>query len=361
MIRDCLRIFSLRGIAFLFSSLGLLVSGPFSRAQWMHQVSGTESRLRGVSVVSDRVCWASGARGTVLRTVDSGSTWQRKIVPGAENLDFRDVHAFDDRTAYILAIGAGELSRIDKTTDGGATWVPCFRNKDPRGFLDAIAFWDESHGMVQGDPVDGRFLILTTGDGGKSWHPCPARGMPPAMAGEGAFAASGTCLVVQGDRNAWFCTGGSKIARDFRSTDRGQTWSVSDTPVTAGSPSAGIFSLAFRDADHGIAVGGDYRHPEPGGRVVARTGDGGRSWSVPRGPGPGAFRSAMVYVPETGKPTLVAVGPSGADVSTDDGETWKPLQGPGFHAVDFAGPGAGWAVGEGGRIARYQGELKRPR
>lgn len=353
MILDLPGIFAPRGIALLCSSLALFLAPvASSRAQWILQVSGTDSRLRGVSAVSDRVCWATGSRGTVLRTTDGGITWQKKIVPGAGDRDFRDVHAFDDRTAYILSIGVGELSRIDRTVDGGATWESSFRNNDPRGFLDAIAFWDRTHGIAQGDPVEGRFLILNTDDGGMSWHPGSVEGMPPALEGEGAFAASGTCLVVQGDRNAWFCTGGAKSARVFRSTDRGRSWSVSDTPITAGSSSAGIFSLTFRDAAHGVAVGGDYKHPEQGDCIIARTVDGGVTWSLPRGPGPVAFRSAAVYVPGASTPTLVAVGPSGADISSDDGETWKSLQGPGFHAVDFAGPGAGWAVGEVGRIAR---------
>ena len=297
----------------------------------------------------------------MLRTIDGGVSWQKKTVSGAEDLDFRDVHAFNDRTAYILSIGAGELSQINKTTDGGNTWTASFRNHDPRGFLDAIAFWDETHGIAQGDPVDGRFLILYTDDGGISWHRGSDQGMPPALDGEGAFAASGTCLVVQGDHNAWFGTGGAKAARVFRSTDRGRSWSVRDTPITAGSSTAGIFSLAFRDASHGIAAGGDYKHLEQGGRIIAMTSDGGRTWSLPRGPHPAAFRSAVVYVPGTSTPTLIAVGPSGADISGDDGETWKPLPGPGFHAVDFAGPRAGWAVGEAGRIARCQEESIRPR
>ena len=186
LIRDRLRIFSPRGIGLLIFSLALiLIPVSSSRAQWVHQVSGTESRLRGVSAVSDRVCWATGARGTVLLTTDGGATWRKKTVPGAGNLDFRDVHAFDDRTAYILSIGAGELSRIDKTTDGGVTWAASFRNNDPRGFLDAIAFWDETHGIAQGDPVDGRFLILTTDDGGVSWRPGLAEGMPALSIAKG--------------------------------------------------------------------------------------------------------------------------------------------------------------------------------
>ncbi len=330
-------------------------------AEWAQQVSGSHARLRGVIAVGDRVCWATGAGGTVLRTTDGGASWKSLNAPDGRTADFRDVHAFSDRTALILSVGAGELSRIYKTTDGGATWATSFQNHDPRGFLDAIAFWDEGHGIAQGDPVDGRFQILTTDDGGMSWHPVPLSAMPPALEGEGAFAASGTCLVVQGDHNAWFCTGGAKLARVFRSTDRGQSWSVAETPVAAGTSSSGLFSLAFRDAEHGVVVGGDYKRTETGGRVIARTEDGGSTWKLPRGPGPGAFRSAVSYVPGASTSTLVAVGPSGADISNDDGETWKPLPGPGFHAVSFAPEGAGWAVGEAGRIGRFHDQSMRPR
>ena len=229
----------------------------------------------------------SSARPTAARPGGPGT------VPGASALDFRDVHAVDAETAYLLSIGAGEQSRIFKTTDGGATWATLYVNKDPKGFLDAIAFWDADHGLALGDPVDGRFVILTTDDGGKTWEPTPPEGMPPALPGEGAFAASGTCLVVQGDGHAWFATGGAKVSRVFRSTDRGRTWTAHETPVMAGTPSSGIFSLAFHDADHGVAVGGDYKEPGETGNVVALTEDGGRTWRLPKGQGPGGYRSAV--------------------------------------------------------------------
>jgi photosystem II stability/assembly factor-like uncharacterized protein len=274
-------------------------------------------------------------------------------VPGADRLDFRDVHAVDDHTAYILSIGPGDLSRIDKTTDGGASWTASLRNLDPRVFLDAISFWDETHGIAQGDPVDDRFVVLTTDDAGKTWVRLEGPGMPPALAGEGAFAASGTCLVTEGRANAWFATGGAARSRVFRSTDRGRSWTVAETPVAAGTASSGIFSLAFRDADHGVAVGGDYRLPAQGNNVAALTCDGGRTWRIPGGRRPAAFRSAVAYVPGTATPTLIAVGPAGTDVSRDDGDSWKPLGATGFHAIGFAPGGAGWAVGEDGRISRF--------
>jgi photosystem II stability/assembly factor-like uncharacterized protein len=275
-------------------------------------------------------------------------------VAGGPDLDLRDIHAFDDRMAYALSIGEGEKSRIYKTADGGTTWTLQHINREPRGFLDAFAFGDADHGMALGDPVDGRFLVLTTGDGGKSWKRASSEGMPPALPGEGAFAASGTCLVTAGVGHAWFGTGGARMSRVFRSSDRGRTWTAHETPVRAGTPSSGIFSLAFNDGDHGIAVGGDYKEPGRASHVVALTSDGGRTWGSPKGPEPGGYRSAVARVPGTRGRDLVAVGPSGTDRSIDGGESWQRLGATGFHAVGFAGPGAGWAVGDG-LIARFEG------
>ncbi len=334
--------------------------GSQATAQWTAQASGTKARLRGLGVASDEVAWACGTGGTFTRTTDGGRTWKAGTVPGASSLDFRDVHAHDADTAYLLSIGGGEQSRIYKTNDGGATWVLRYVNKDPKGFLDAIAFWDVDHGLALGDPVDGRFVILTTGDGGKTWTPTPPEAMPPALPGEGAFAASGTCLLVDPDGHAWFATGGAKVSRVFRSSDRGRTWTAHETPVQAGAPSSGIFSLAFIDGEHGVVVGGDYKEPGRAEAVVALTSDGGRTWRQPKGPEPGGYRSAVAFLPGTQGRILIAVGPTGSDLSADGGETWRPLGTTGFHAVGFASASAGWAVGEDGSVARFEaGDLKK--
>ena len=284
---------------------------------WTLLDSGTSANFRGVSAAGPGVAWVSGSGGTVLRTTDGGASWQRRIVPGADALDFRDIQAFDDRTAFLLSIGAGELSRIYKTVDGGATWTPQHVNRDPKGFLDALAFWDAEHGLALGDPVDGRFAILTTDDGGKTWSSPPSAGMPEALPGEGAFAASGTCLVVEGTSNAWFGTGGGASSRIFRSTDRGRTWEVATTPIRSGNPSTGVFSIAFLDSRTGVAVGGDYKaEGDPLGNV-ARTEDGGRTWSTIQGTRPAGFRSAVAVFPGREGKRLAAVGPTGSDVSPD--------------------------------------------
>lgn len=310
---------------------------------------------RGLSPVDARVAWASGTGGTWARTTDGGKTWQRGVVADASALDFRDVHAFDGKHAVVLS--AGDDARIYETTDGGATWRLTWRKTGPGVFFDAFAFWDAKHGIAMGDPVDGRYAMIATDDGGRTWTELPASARPEAMANEAAFAASGTCLVVEGSSNAWIATGGGAAARVFRSTDRGRTWTAAETPIRAGAQAAGVFSLAFRDAKHGVAVGGDYTKPDEGEDVVALTDDGGRTWRKIEGTGPRGYRSGVAYGEIDGRRAVVAVGTSGSDVSYDDGRTWSPLGDTGFNAVAFAG-GAFWAAGPEGRLERLTGSKK---
>lgn len=332
-----------------------LAAALAAQGAWTPQGSGTTERFRGVSAVGARVAWASGNKGTVVRTVDGGATWSNVSPPDAATLDFRDIEAFDEHTAYILSIGAGEKSRIYKTTDGGRTWTLQFRSADPRSFYDAIAFWDRNHGLAFGDPVDGRFTVIRTADGGKTWTAVPPANLPPAIENEGAFAASGTCLVVQGSSHAWFGTGGASRARVFRSTDRGLTWSVADTPMMAGNASSGIFSIAFADANHGVAVGGDYRKERDSGDNLVSTVDGGRSWAFIGATRLRSFRSAVAYAPGSKGRSLVAAGPGGTDRSDDGGATWRPIGEDGYHAFSFAGGRqTGWAAGEQGRLAAFR-------
>ncbi len=313
--------------------------------RWTPLSTGSDARLRGVSAVTDRVVWASGTNGTILRTTDGGSTWARLVVPGADKLDFRDVDAVDETTAYALSIGSGELSRIYKTADAGRTWTEQFVNRDPKAFFDAMAFWDAKRGVAVSDSVDGQFVILMTTDGGASWERVPAASLPPALPNEGFFAASGTNVTVAAPNHLWVGTGAASEARVLRSSDGGRTWAVARTPLDAG-PSAGIFSIAFSDARHGLVVGGDYKAETVAGNNAAITTDGGATWTAIKGLS--GFRSVVAYAPVSAA-TVVAVGPAGTDVSSDGGKTWTPVTGPGFHAFSFAPRGTvGFGVGEKG-------------
>jgi photosystem II stability/assembly factor-like uncharacterized protein len=285
----------------------------------------------------------------VLRSANGGATWQKVAIPDAERLDFRDVDAINATVAFVLSIGPGEASRIYKTADFGTTWTLQFTNQEPKAFFDAMAFWDERRGLVMGDSVDGRFDILRTTDGGRGWSRVLAAALPPALPNEGAFAGSGTNIAILPGGQAWIGTGAASRCRVLHTADYGDSWTIAETPVAA-SASAGIFSIAFRDPRHGLTVGGDYRKEKEAGNNAALTVDGGVTWSAVNGLG--GFRSVVAVVPGT-PASWLAVGPSGADVSEDDGRSWTAIAGDGFHAFSFAPRGhAGWGVGENGRISK---------
>jgi photosystem II stability/assembly factor-like uncharacterized protein len=282
------------------------------------QTSHTTENLRGVSVLSRQVAWASGTHGTYLRTTDGGQTWIPAQVPDASALDFRAVVAFSADEAFLMSAGPGDQSRIYHTSDAGQHWQLQFTNSNPKGFFDSMVFWDPRHGIVLGDPIPDeqgklKFELLATDDG-QSWHGLAPSQLPEALEGEGAFAASNSCIALveerrfsaasgsgekgasapaQPDQNVWFATGG-KIARVFHSPDRGKTWEVFKTPILHGPESAGIFSIAFRDALHGVIVGGDYKHPDEDGPNLAFTEDGGKTWTL-SSLHPQAFFSAVAY------------------------------------------------------------------
>ncbi|MGW1074672.1 oxidoreductase [Streptomyces sp. NPDC002537] len=319
---------------------------------WESGDSGTDARFRGLAAVSRSTAWVAGTKGTVLLTRDGGRGWRNVSPPGAGALEFRDVAAFDGRRAVVLAIGEGEASRVFRTDDAGATWTETFRNTDPRAFYDCLTFFDARHGIALGDPVDGRFRVLATGDGGRSWRMLPPDGMPAALPGEAAFAASGQCLVSSGGRDAWIATGGAAVSRVLHSADRGRTWTATGTPVPAEDPARGVFGLAFRDRAHGIAVGGDYRAGQPSGRAAAVTRDGGAHW-IPAVAPPPAYRSGVAWLPHS-RGTALAVGPTGTDVTTDGGRSWHGVDTGSYDTVDCAPGGGCWAAGEKGRIARLR-------
>jgi photosystem II stability/assembly factor-like uncharacterized protein len=319
---------------------------------WQLTPTGSTASLRGLSAVSEEVAWASGAVGTpsivgtVLRTTDRGSSWQSVGPPGADGLQFRDIEAFDRRTAVILSIGnTPDSFRIYRTSDGGQTWSLVFQNEEPTAFYDCMAFFDKHRGLALSDPINGRFRILATSDGGRSWHIVDAE-MPPALPTEFAFAASGQCITTAGGRDAWFGTGGDAVARVFHSDDRGLTWTVSSTPIRS-DPTAGINALAFRDPLHGLAAGGDFELPAASPDALALSDDGGEDWQLVDD-GPDQYRSGATWV--TGREAII-VGPTGSDASFDAGSTWHQFDSGSFHTVDCAGGHACWASGAGGRAA----------
>lgn len=333
--------------ALVLAALALPAS---SHAQWAWGNSGTTSELRGLSVVNDTIAWASGARGTVLRTTDGGRSWRMMRDTALVRFDLRSIHAFDAARALVASAGEADrgLAAIFRIGDD-ALFERTFESREPGVFLDALGFWDDRHGIALSDPVDSAFVILLTGDGGRSWSRIPPASLPRVLPGEAAFAASGSSIALQGDSRVWIGTGGGGRARVMHSADRGRSWSVTDVPIHADGPAAGIFSLAFFDDRHGVAAGGDYTKPRLVATSVAFTSDGGRTWR-PAPASPPAYLSGIAFAGSRAR--LVAVGLAGTFSSADSGRTWAHADTVAMHAVRFAGS-AGFAAGPRGRVARW--------
>lgn len=320
---------------------------PVMQAQELIELnSGNNSTIRGLSAVSDRVLWASGTGGHVGRSTDGGETWSWSQIPGFAKVDFRDIEAFDDRTAIV--VGIGSPGYILRTEDAGKNWTVVYMNKDERIFLDAMLFWNDRAGMVIGDPIDGRFFILRSFDGGRNWNEIPFENRPIAEAGEACFAASGTNIAALSNKEAVFVSGGTRSRFFKRSTS-------APLPLIQGSESTGANSIASfnkcgrGEATHLAVVGGDFSNDKKDSAVCAISTDGGNSWRLSERP-PHGYRSCVVWINHN---KLFACGTSGVDVSEDGGRHWRKISDNGFHVCVRSKNGKSlYLAGSNGRISR---------
>src|SRR5512139_1510247 len=328
-------------------SLALLAASasPIQAQQLVSRIAGPDVTLIGVHAVDDRVVWASGQKGTWMRTTDGGATWTTGRVLGADTLEFRDVHATSADTAWLLSIGNGPSSRIYRTTNGGQNWTAQFVTTDKRVFLDCFGFWDRNRALVTSDTFDERFLVLRTDDGGARWQPLPPERFPRARPNEGMYAASGTCLVTMGTGHAWITTTAEGFSRVLRTRDGGESWSEAVPPV----PSASA-TVAMSDTLIGLVIASVIDGRQAAGLNLARTTDGGANWPlIGRVPVPvygAAFRP--------GTTTVVATGPQGAFLAPDGGRIWRPVSTENHWSVAFSPGGTAWMVGKGGRITKVE-------
>jgi photosystem II stability/assembly factor-like uncharacterized protein len=373
--------------------------GAFAQfGPWEMEKSGTTASLRGVHAVGGGVVWASGTNGTVLRTEDSGYMWQScAMPPDAEKLDFRAVWAWDANTAIVMSSGPGDQSRIYKTTDGCSRWTLLYTNPDKDGFWDAMWFIDRDRGLVLGDPTladkgldplgGPNFSLRYTLDGGTTWGNVFApRNDHPGQNLQGfeeeAFFAASNSSIMSSDGRLWLATSQGRVLRrpirdaNFRAAgfEGGlanpaenppivwKDWQSSITPLKGSSKTAGIFSIAFRDAQHGLVAGGDYAKPRERDGTAAWSQDGGAHWALSSIP-PNGYRSAVAWDPD--HKLWITVGPNGSDLSRDDGHTWQAIE---YAAGDISKGGEWnalslpWAVGPNGRIAKLNAEaLPAPR
>lgn len=305
--------------------------------------------LRGIYAVNDQEAWVSGSRGSIYFTRDGGQTWQQSQIPAGDGFDFRDIEVLKDGSIVLMSAGPGNKSRIYRSRDKGDKWQEVFVNPHEKGFLNTIAFWDQNNGLAIGDPLDGRFYILVTKNGGKTWLELPRDQCPRAEPGEAGFAASGTCIAVYGKNHAWIGSVGKK-ARVYKTSDRGKTWQAFATTLLQGEASTGVFSIFFKDKINGIVVGGDYKKISATQKTAALSKDGGKTWNLvtdTKLP----FLSSVKLVMLNGEPCYLAAGPAGVYLTGNNLE-WKKISSQGFHclSVDKKGESA-WLAGSGGRVA----------
>ena len=336
--------FTVRALVSLFALLPFLGISPSPQGP-THQ-TGFDSNLRGVSVSKTKpgkyAMWVSGSKGIILRSLDDGKSWKQLKIKDGDDLDFRDIEAFGEKIAYVMSSGDGKKSRIYKTSDGGESWQLQYTDKRPGFFLDSIACDSRTQCFALSDPVDGKFLILTTSDG-QHWRELPRDRMPAALPKEGAFSASGTSVALCNHKDLYFGTGGP-VARVFHSADRGRSWTATETPMAGGNASSGIFSIAC----HGrslAAVGGDYREPANANKVAIYSKDSGATWHLAEHQ-PGGYRSAVTFLSAN---DLVAVGTNGGDHSRDAGVHWRHTDTLNLNAFSFAAD-TSCAVGPKGTV-----------
>jgi photosystem II stability/assembly factor-like uncharacterized protein len=330
-------------LTFLFSSNALSQTYSLQNCEVT-----VKSSFRGLSVVDDSIVWVSGSNGWIGRSTNGSRNWKFNQVTGFEKLDFRSLYAFNSQRAIIA--NAGSPAHILQTTDGGNTWQIVYQNNHPDAFFDGVGFWNDREGMIYGDPIGGRMLVLITKDGGKTWTELPESQRPLLKEGEASFAASGTGIRCYDKSTVMIATGG-KVSRLFTSGNSGKSWKIVAPPIIQGESSTGIFSVAFRDKKNGVVVGGDFQKDSLNIKHILLTSDAGKTWSPPTAPTRG-YRECVEYISNE---VLIATGPSGTDISINEGKDWHPLSDEkGFHVVRKARKGKLVVLAGGERISRLK-------
>jgi len=281
-------------------------------------------QMRGISVARDSTVWASSQRGVVIHSTDQGASWRTDTIVAARTFDLRGIAGVDRLTAHAM-VAAQDTGRIFVTHDGGRTWRLEYDDTRKGVFFDAIALWSAKDLIVLGDPIGHVFTVLVSHDSGAHWTPVHP---PPVLPGEGAFAASNTCLITGPNGGAWFVTGGSStVARIFHTSDYGVHWTVTNLPLVAGNAASGAFSVAFRGRQ-GIVVGGDYAVPDSSRPNVVLTSDGGATWTLGVEAGAVPYLSAVAPF-NTG---WIATGTRGTWTSRD-GHNWARADTVAYNAI----------------------------
>ncbi len=322
---------------------------PFTDISVLNQNSQTDASIRGLFVLNENTIWASGTNGTVLVSEDSGESWKLIQVPGAEENDFRSIHAWDKNGALVFGIAGPDFGYL--TEDGGNSWNVVYSDTTKGVFFDSLKFADSKIGLAVSDQTVGKPFVIKTTDGGNSWR--KIENLPALLDGEAHFAASNTCVEFLPSGKAWIITGGS-AARVFYSGDFGEKWKVAETPIIDENASSGIFSVSFKNNFEGVIAGGTFDKPALNENIAAFTKDGGETW-ISSEIMPKEYRSCVQIVSFGKKNFFFVIGKTGCDISSDNGKTWNFCEELNYYTFrQVPGKNFGFAAGSEGRIAKLE-------
>lgn len=230
---------------------------------------------------------AVGERGTILRSADSGKTWEN--APSATNAALTGItFAADNRTGWAV----GHDALILATSDGGRTWRKQWQGENlTDSFLDVLAF-DANHVIA----VGAFGLCMGTNDGGRTWQRRQI-----------LDADSHLNRLTRGSSGTFYLAG--EHGTLLRSIDRGVTWRAIKSPYDGSF--YGILPLEIRTLlAHGLR-----------GRIYRSTDNGDRWQEVPN-----EQRVLIAAAVKLNRGTIVAAGQARAlFVSSDEGKTFVAL------------------------------------
>ena len=336
---------NLKKINFIFIGLMFFLAVTAQQPSIEIVNTGTNTSLRGLSVVNDNIIWVSGSKGMVGKSTNGGKNWSWITVHGFEKNDFRDVEAFSANTAIIMAIG--EPAFILKTVDGGDTWKIVYENKTKGMFLDAMDFYNGREGIVVGDPINDKAFLAMTHDGGETWQEFKDNRVF-TDSGEAFFAASGSNIRLFHEGSFFMVSGGrsSSLITDQHKIQL----PILQGKETAGANSIDVFDNGMgKNSDHIIVVGGDFNAENSTEKNCFISSNAGKTWKAPKDP-PHGYRSCVEYL---SKDDVLSCGLNGVDYSHNAGHTWKWISKEGFNVCKIARIGTAiFLAGNNGKIGK---------
>lgn len=333
-------------VLFTVTYCSISFSQPTHSIELLEQ--GRKTSIRGLSVVSTKIIWVSGSAGSVGKSIDGGKSFKWMTVKGYEKRDFRDIEAYNHKTAIIMAVA--EPALILKTIDGGENWYKVFEDSTKGMFLDAMHAEAKTIQVI-GDPINGKAFFAMSKDLGETWETDKLNGIS-LNEGEAFFASSGTNLQISKSatifKKGTFMVTGGKVSRLLNARDQRDQYPL---PLLQGKESTGANSIAISPSGkHAFIVGGDFANDTiRTGNSIAVNFEPSIQFNQPQTP-PFGYRSCVIYL--TNK-ILVSCGTSGVDLSKDGGMNWQNISTQSFHVVQKAKNGkAVFLAGGGGKIAK---------